>query len=995
MAELYAKTCFIDADDKLCGVLKLKDGCFVDFDRRYILCNNEEIHLSNPMFRILCKLIRNGSNVVEYDALFTTYYGEGGTPAECNIKTIRNCISTLRKYADIRNRAGDGYYFKHTLLIRRFHNVRGEDVENIASLFSDDAEQADDQSPLAFSAKFFHAGARALQDADDWLFWKQADRLSNVFRPQAELCSAEEQQPICPENLLRGLCDLVLEHCTDQTPQHLLKISGPLGAYKNRLMQYLFLALCRNGKHLLPVYMDLAYYDDAVGDGGDTSDIPQELEKDFATIRMFVEGQPHRTPVILLDGVHEYQYNKEVSYNAVSEELERFPCKLIVCEDTDFTVNSENLFSVHPLAPHDFLYTLWISSVNLTHRKSSVAFIRSCLDLFELPVPYSADRIYDVLMRLNVMQLDAYWLRFLLTSAGFGLFDPRQTIYSLYHSICLRYLDDPKQEAAAAELAFRYEIEPSSITDPGVFRSDLWKLMTKHRSVKDYLIARHYVRRIARINYNNKDQDAVMRELSFFNMVLPKDITRFVVPMIAGVDDYEHKIMIIAERYYHKLSVLGKSELTFWMARLTNRTRKDKCKRLLRAFAKEEIARYRENAFDTEADRKDSAFLIRGIQVSLIYENDADALEAYLDSLIFDKTANEINRGFHLEYYGDKPFVPYNTLLDYEDEITKGENTFNVLCLALDKVTRKERSVAYSALLDLMTLCNLIQARIEAPTADTALDVTPYVDKCIGYLEYILGNRILRNVQEKTPRSQRGMPRPLPNVAKYFRWMYRSLKELQHAAQEQPDQRLRYYRAAPYNKFSQAYTVARTGWVRQGVEKPENIMEHMYSCFLIAMMYLPEKTGDPLYNKSAIMQTLLIHDLGETETGDIDRNDKLRDPDRYDREENRVMQDFLFSGSYPHAVDLGGYYQGWADWEKKSGINYAVAKDIDDLQTIYRFCRYYVQNPDLFQWDDILHWLRGLDTLQTEVVQEIADFLVINNPLFASLMQRYDRGTEG
>ena len=33
--------------------------------------------------------------------------------------------------------------------------------------------------------------------------------------------------------------------------------------------------------------------------------------------------------------------------------------------------------------------------------------------------------------------------------------------------------------------------------------------------------------------------------------------------------------------------------------------------------------------------------------------------------------------------------------------------------------------------------------------------------------------------------------------------------------------------------------------------------------------------------------------------------------------------------------------------------------------------------------------------LQTEVVQEIADFLVINNPLFASLMQRYDRGTEG
>ncbi len=57
----------------------------------------------------------------------------------------------------------------------------------------------------------------------------------------------------------------------------------------------------------------------------------------------------------------------------------------------------------------------------------------------------------------------------------------------------------------------------------------------------------------------------------------------------------------------------------------------------------------------------------------------------------------------------------------------------------------------------------------------------------------------------------------------------------------------------------------RTGWVREKVKNPESIAEHSFRVGVLAMVLADELK----INKEKLMKMALIHDLGETSTGDI------------------------------------------------------------------------------------------------------------------------------
>jgi len=59
--------------------------------------------------------------------------------------------------------------------------------------------------------------------------------------------------------------------------------------------------------------------------------------------------------------------------------------------------------------------------------------------------------------------------------------------------------------------------------------------------------------------------------------------------------------------------------------------------------------------------------------------------------------------------------------------------------------------------------------------------------------------------------------------------------------------------------------IPRTGWVREKVKNPESIAEHSFRVGVIAMIL----ADDLLVNKEKLMKMALLHDLGETFTGDI------------------------------------------------------------------------------------------------------------------------------
>lgn len=978
-------TCCIDANDNLCGILIIDENTVIDFDKMDIFVDSKMQNISSSNMRVLEALILNSPRIVTYDSLKSCYYldyDDCGPALETDTRTqvLRNAIHTLKRYVDIRNRRNEGYFVELDKKISKFHDVKKRDIRDVTELFFSrgliDSEVTTEvtgvEDALNFSKKFFHSGAMEFADKDGAECLERLSLLSTVFNPITHL---DDNDINNNTDVLTEAYNCIVEECKIKGNKEILKIRGPLGSYKNRIMQYLYLSVLKNNNDIIPFFIDIALYEKMSASNPHMSEdeIVEHFIEDFTVLKTAISSAEDKTVLLMIEGIRDFSKGDETLYYNISKKLRTLDCKLVVCIDAEFTVNKLHQFKIHPLASNNFRHYMRITSMSMYRRNVCVDFIKACIDIsgITLPVEKSADKIYDRLESLKFSSIDAYWLVYILKNNSVEFFDEETSLSDLFESICLDALGKPWLVDSAAELAYNFEFGTIDFHKANPLSDNRWQLIRTHRSVLDYLIAKHYVRKIRGLNFDKNKHDDNVEKLGFFNMVLQKSITKFVVDMISGDDDCEYNIMIIAERYYKKLTLFGKSELTFWMARLKNSARKFRCVKLLKDFNKTEIELYNTTKFNNEAEKRNLAFLIRGISVSLLYEGDPLAFRSYILSLLEDKTANEVNRGFHLEYYGDKPYIANKTLLDFKDDVTKGTNTLDILCISLDKRKRSRDKSSYVAVLELMTLCNLIQARCEASDNKDVLDVRPYISRTLGYLEWIVSHEAVSGFNE---------------ALHYFYWMHDELSNLIKNKSEG----LSYSHASVYNKFSEAKKVSRTGWVNEGIPRPENIVEHMYNCWFIGMLYLPASTDDETYSKDKILKILLIHDLAETETGDIPRPEKNKQKKKYDCRENLVMQSLLLSGTYPGAADIHEYLKNWNEWEANESINFRIAKDIDNIQTMHQFCMYYLDNPGKFSVEKICYWLKDIEKIQTEAGKNIASKIILNNPLFKDIILQYE-----
>lgn len=191
------------------------------------------------------------------------------------------------------------------------------------------------------------------------------------------------------------------------------------------------------------------------------------------------------------------------------------------------------------------------------------------------------------------------------------------------------------------------------------------------------------------------------------------------------------------------------------------------------------------------------------------------------------------------------------------------------------------------------------------------------------------------------------------------------------------------------NKFSGISDVLRTGLVNRGVKQPESVAEHTLGCLLIAFKFLPNghledgsEWENDKYNKTDIMNLLLVHDLGETEIGDIVRGQKtLADRVR----EREAVSNFL-SGEQDSVADNGRLLDLWDDMEAAAptSLNAAIAKDIDILQGAYQVFKYATTGRLAISETLCMEWLQEVSDvrIKTRVGRLIRKELIFNNPDF-------------
>jgi len=86
-------------------------------------------------------------------------------------------------------------------------------------------------------------------------------------------------------------------------------------------------------------------------------------------------------------------------------------------------------------------------------------------------------------------------------------------------------------------------------------------------------------------------------------------------------------------------------------------------------------------------------------------------------------------------------------------------------------------------------------------------------------------------------------------------------------------------------------SVARAGWVREGVDGPESVAAHSWGMAFLATQLCPENL-----DLAAVLEMCALHDLAEVVTGDITPEDEIPDQEKF-RLEIDAIEKMEISGS--------------------------------------------------------------------------------------------------
>ncbi|KAH9601829.1 HD domain [Trypanosoma melophagium] len=131
----------------------------------------------------------------------------------------------------------------------------------------------------------------------------------------------------------------------------------------------------------------------------------------------------------------------------------------------------------------------------------------------------------------------------------------------------------------------------------------------------------------------------------------------------------------------------------------------------------------------------------------------------------------------------------------------------------------------------------------------------------------------------------------------------------------------------------------RTGWVENGIPKPESVSDHMYRAAVMCMM-----CPDPTLNRDKLIRMALCHDAGESIVGDISPAMGVSKEEKYRSEKAAVS---TLCGLLDKSIPLSGELQEyWEEYEMQSTPEAKFLKDIDLLEMVTQAHAYETAHPE-------------------------------------------------
>lgn len=781
-------------------------------------------------------------------------------------------------------------------------------------------------------------------------------------------------------------------------------------------IEYLFLlSLFKNG--LFPFVPVLINCESLV----ELSDLDKISEvNSFFNKAKVLGGDLHMPVCYILDGVKEY---KHYWFN-IEDHLYR---NYLFAIDNNQQAAGENIFIIAiDMEDQSNLPATTISEIRKAHRLLYFSELET-----EGPKKNQAEEFVSLFCQtvqgidkevfvnnLSRLQIPAVDLN-LLFHQGVALSDQNDppTICRLYEKYFLATITDPIQQEVAKKHAYGVLLQSIRYD---AFTLDNMSMQTyncllRENTLTYYLAAVHYCDEIVLFS---KDPSVRIPDDSVLNHFFNQEQNRILSNVFIDQKIQEGQIKGFIQYHFNELQSSGKSQFIYLLSVVNTTTDayvEKKSRYSNPSFGKDK----RELFYDRVADRTDDLMAAR---------KERSKMEAYIELLISNPEQRRLNRAVHMLYYADINETEAIAMEDdCEDTVFAGFDIFHSFYTLLGRAQKNlaipvNRLTDWLVFLDVFTLCDFIQERLRTPTAKThakhSVDAKS-VDSFFYTKKYhaatVTPKGILQemiNLVSKLSTKLKSLNHDVINA--YFSQCLLDFRECLSIYNHGHDclSASMFHPSKTLNALCKLSSVDRSGWkIPERISNPsekelskeetkaisekldqylgreslESVMIHTFEMYIIGLLYLPEEkpneNGFEEYNKQKILNMILLHDIGECETGDIPYFDPRYSAKK--KKENEFNQKTFIGGAFSGFADLTNSLKLWNEWLAHTSINSIIAHELDTIQLLYKY--YCLKNDPHFS-DFTPDRRKELEdersNVSTSVGQNILNTVVYFNPKF-------------
>lgn len=685
----------------------------------------------------------------------------------------------------------------------------------------------------------------------------------------------------------------------------------------------------------------------------------------------------YESPLLLIiDGVSHYKYYDEDISEALLELAEGFSKRDRFIYSIDNEANLKFAISKFGML-RTSEYLLYFDPIKLIgdYRDKYIKFINAYKAAFDEKFNIEEFNQFVTSLRLSEIDLDLVThISELMSSSSDEINLTR--VYSEYYENKI----DRRMKNIAPYASFLLNYSSSILSYEQIKKKTnidikTFEVLKDQRYLSSFLISEYY------INNVQKSMDGSQYDRDVLDTLFNKNDAQFIVDNIR-----QNNLKSVFINYFKQIvqsnMYKGLSSAIYVLGRIS--IDKKELNNLLNTVDKH-LNKHKENNDIHKLNAYRSYYISR---ITSHPDNDSYK-ELYLRNLFSDEKSRELNRAFHRYYYGDVP----KDNLSLSDFIGKGfdfYNTYHHLMAHIEMYVVDNKK--YPLLeIELFTLCSLVQKRLQVKYVDnSSIDNYFYSRKYPGSAKEL--ERIHNYINKY-------LEREISNTSSFLYDFFISFRnDLSNFLSKN---KTTYNTSNMINSTMPLFTVDRLGWkIKDNMkrltddmiaclpeESYETVAEHILATYYIGLFYLPSKVNNqPNYDKQKVLNTILIHDIGESVSGDY--------PSFYERyneiklEEDRNNRDLFTRSTYAGvAEDLINYYDLWNNWyNSKEDINTAIAKELDKIQMLFKFYEIIKKDIGAFTNERKISFLQARRSIISPIGNQIYKIIIEENPMLKTLV---------